>query len=115
MRRRTRKGGHGRHHHVITVEIARDLFVHGVLDDKNLGTLVKRTGRDESSGHHALRIIREQNIAGQLFLHTFLRKADFERFLAANPDAKAEINRIVETRLSVNQEDGDRATESVSN
>jgi CPA1 family monovalent cation:H+ antiporter len=44
-----------------------------------------------------------------------LRKADFERFLAANPEAKAEINRIVEARLSVNQEDGDRAAETVSN
>src|SRR5260370_25640104 len=43
-----------------------------------------------------------------------LRKADFERFLAANPDAKAEINRIAEARLSVSQEDGDRAAESVS-
>src|SRR5712671_7459757 len=44
-----------------------------------------------------------------------LRKVDFERFLAANPEAKAEINRIVEARLSVNQEDGDRAAETVSN
>ena len=44
-----------------------------------------------------------------------LRKADFDRFLAANPEAKAEINRIVEARLSANQEDGDRAAETVSN
>jgi CPA1 family monovalent cation:H+ antiporter len=44
-----------------------------------------------------------------------LRKADFERFLATNPEAKAEINRVVEARLSVNQEDGDRAAEIVSN
>jgi CPA1 family monovalent cation:H+ antiporter len=43
-----------------------------------------------------------------------LRKTDFERFLAANPDAKAEINRIVEARLSVNQGDGDRSAETVS-
>src|SRR5207253_9203047 len=39
-----------------------------------------------------------------------LRKADFDRFLAANPEAKAEINRIVAARLSANQEDGSRAT-----
>jgi CPA1 family monovalent cation:H+ antiporter len=44
-----------------------------------------------------------------------LRKADFERFLATNPEAKAEIGRILETRLSVNQEDAERAAESVSN
>ena len=44
-----------------------------------------------------------------------LRKADFERFLTANPDAKAEINRIVEARLSANQEDGDRTAATVSN
>src|SRR5947209_240348 len=43
-----------------------------------------------------------------------LRKADLERFLAANPEAKAEINRIAEARLSANQEDGDRAAETVS-
>jgi CPA1 family monovalent cation:H+ antiporter len=42
-----------------------------------------------------------------------LRKADFERFLAANPDARAEISRIAEARLSVNREDA--AAESVSN
>ena len=44
-----------------------------------------------------------------------LRKADFERFLAANPERRAEINRIAKARLSVNHEDGDRAAESVSN
>jgi CPA1 family monovalent cation:H+ antiporter len=43
-----------------------------------------------------------------------LRKADFERFLAANPDAKAVISRIAEARLSRNQEDAERTAESVS-
>jgi CPA1 family monovalent cation:H+ antiporter len=43
-----------------------------------------------------------------------LRKADFERFLATNPDVQAEISRIVETRLSLNQEDAERTAESVS-
>ena len=38
-----------------------------------------------------------------------LRKADFERFLAANPDARAMINRVAEERLSMNQTDADRA------
>jgi CPA1 family monovalent cation:H+ antiporter len=42
-----------------------------------------------------------------------LRQADLERFLAANPDAKAETSRIVEARLSGNREDA--AVESVSN
>ena len=40
-----------------------------------------------------------------------LRKADFERFLAANPEAKAEVNRIAEARLSVNQGGAERAAE----
>jgi CPA1 family monovalent cation:H+ antiporter len=43
-----------------------------------------------------------------------LRKADFERFLATNPDVKAEISRIVDARLSLNQEDTERTAESVS-
>jgi monovalent cation:H+ antiporter, CPA1 family len=40
-----------------------------------------------------------------------LRKADFERFLAANPDARAVINRVAAERLSMNQGDGDRTPE----
>jgi monovalent cation:H+ antiporter, CPA1 family len=42
-----------------------------------------------------------------------LRKVDFERFLAANPDARALINQIAEARLSMNQGDGDRTPEPV--
>jgi CRP-like cAMP-binding protein len=40
-----------------------------------------------------------------------LRKADFERFLAANPDARAVINRVAAERLSINQGDGNRTRE----
>jgi monovalent cation:H+ antiporter, CPA1 family len=40
-----------------------------------------------------------------------LRKADFERFLAANPDARTLINQIAQARLSMNQGDGDRTPE----
>ena len=43
-----------------------------------------------------------------------LRKVDFERFLAANSEAKATISRIAEERLSMNQQSGNRAAESVS-
>ena len=43
-----------------------------------------------------------------------LRKADFERFMEANPEARAAINRVAAARLSMNQEDRDRAPEAVS-
>jgi len=43
-----------------------------------------------------------------------LRKTDFERFLAANPEARATINRVAEARLSMNQDSGDRAPEAIS-
>ena len=43
-----------------------------------------------------------------------LRKADFERFMAANPEARAAINRVAEARLSMNQDGGDRTAETVS-
>jgi len=43
-----------------------------------------------------------------------LRKVDFERFLAVNSEAKAAISRIAEERLSMNQQSGNRAAESVS-
>jgi CPA1 family monovalent cation:H+ antiporter len=41
-----------------------------------------------------------------------LRKADFERFLAANPEARAAINRVAEHRLRMNREAADETTES---
>jgi monovalent cation:H+ antiporter, CPA1 family len=43
-----------------------------------------------------------------------LRRVDFERFLTANPDARAAINRVADERLSMNQEGGDRVAEAVS-
>ena len=43
-----------------------------------------------------------------------LRKADFEHFMTANPEAKEAINRVAASRHSMNQEDRDRATESAS-
>src|SRR5205823_7281663 len=39
-----------------------------------------------------------------------LGRTDFERFMAANPEARDAINRITRTRHSMNQEDRDRAT-----
>jgi len=43
-----------------------------------------------------------------------LRKADFDRFIAANPDAGGVINRIAQARLAMNLDDRDRAAEPVS-
>ncbi len=43
-----------------------------------------------------------------------LRKADFEHFMAANPEAREAINRIAASRHSMNQDDLDRATEAAS-
>ncbi|MGC2201124.1 MAG: cyclic nucleotide-binding domain-containing protein, partial [Stellaceae bacterium] len=43
-----------------------------------------------------------------------LRKADFERFLAANPEARAAIDRVAKARLSMNQEDAERHSEAAS-
>src|SRR5215469_4643701 len=44
-----------------------------------------------------------------------LRKVDFERFLAENPETRVEINRIAGARLAMNREDIGGAAESVSN
>ena len=43
-----------------------------------------------------------------------LRRADFERFLAANSEARAAIHRVMEARLSMNQTDSDRTSEAIS-
>jgi Na+:H+ antiporter len=43
-----------------------------------------------------------------------LRKTDFERFMAANPEARAAIDRVAQARQLMNQEDRDRATEVAS-
>ena len=43
-----------------------------------------------------------------------LRKADFEHFMTANPEARQAINRVAASRHSMNQEDRDRATQTAS-
>ena len=43
-----------------------------------------------------------------------LRKADFEHFMTANPEAGEAINRIAASRHSMNQEGRDRAIEAAS-
>jgi Na+:H+ antiporter len=43
-----------------------------------------------------------------------LRKADFDRFVTANPDAGAVINRVAQARLAMNRDDHDRAAEAAS-
>ena len=43
-----------------------------------------------------------------------LRKADFDRFVTANPDAGAVINRVAQARLAINRDDHDRAAEVAS-
>jgi monovalent cation:H+ antiporter, CPA1 family len=43
-----------------------------------------------------------------------LRKTDFERFMAANPETRAAIDRITQARHSMNQGDSDRAAGAVS-
>jgi len=43
-----------------------------------------------------------------------LRKADFERFMTANPEARDAISRIAASRQSMNLEDRDQATEAAS-
>jgi CPA1 family monovalent cation:H+ antiporter len=43
-----------------------------------------------------------------------LRKADLERFLAANPEARATIDRTMAARLSMNKGDSNRTSEAIS-
>jgi hypothetical protein len=43
-----------------------------------------------------------------------LRKTDFQRFMAANPEARMAIDSIARVRHSMNQDDRDRATEAAS-
>ncbi len=43
-----------------------------------------------------------------------LRKADFERFMTANPDAREAINRVAASRHSMNQGHFDRAADAAS-
>jgi len=43
-----------------------------------------------------------------------LRKADFDRFVTANPDAGAVLNRVAQARLAMNRDDHDRAAEVAS-
>ena len=58
---------------------------------------------------------READITALIYCRLLvLRKADFEHFMTANPEAREAINRIAASRHSMNQEDRDRATETAS-
>ena len=58
---------------------------------------------------------READITALIYCRLLvLRKADFEHFMTANPEAKEAINRVAASRHAMNQEDRDRATESAS-
>jgi CPA1 family monovalent cation:H+ antiporter len=75
-----------------------------------------RLGSGEFFGEMALlsRRPRQADVVSLTYCRLLiLRKADFERFLAANPEARAEINRIAEARLSMNREDVERAASSI--
>jgi monovalent cation:H+ antiporter, CPA1 family len=43
-----------------------------------------------------------------------LRRGDFERFVATNPEAAAVINQVAQTRIAMNQDDRDRTPEAAS-
>jgi monovalent cation:H+ antiporter, CPA1 family len=43
-----------------------------------------------------------------------LRKADFERFLSENSEARSIIDRVVRARLAMNENDAVRSSETVS-
>ena len=68
MRRQALKGGHGRHHHVITVIIAGDQAVGFFNRQFDVANVVPRPGRNESQSDDSVRFIRKQNVTGQLFL-----------------------------------------------
>jgi CPA1 family monovalent cation:H+ antiporter len=76
-----------------------------------------RLGSGEFFGEMALlsRRLRQADVVALTYCRLLvLRKADFERFLSANPEARAVINQVAEGRLSMNQGDGDRTPEAVS-
>jgi Na+:H+ antiporter len=53
---------------------------------------------------------RQANVVALTYCRLLaLRKVDFERFMDANPEAKATINRVADARLSMNQNGDDRA------
>ncbi|MGO8865524.1 MAG: cation:proton antiporter [Alphaproteobacteria bacterium] len=41
-----------------------------------------------------------------------LRRSDFERFMEANPEARATINRVAEARLAMNSSEGEKTADS---
>src|SRR5215472_15669119 len=76
-----------------------------------------RLGSGEFFGEMALLsgLPRQADITALTYCRLLvLRKADFEQFMTANPEAKDAINRIAASRQSMNLEDRDRATEAAS-
>jgi CPA1 family monovalent cation:H+ antiporter len=76
-----------------------------------------RLGTGEFFGEMALLSggVRQADVTALTYCRLLvLRKTDFERFMATNPEARVAINRIAQARNSMNQGDLDRATEAAS-
>jgi monovalent cation:H+ antiporter, CPA1 family len=76
-----------------------------------------RLGSGEFFGEMALLsgLPRQADITALTYCRLLvLRKADFEHFMTANPEAREAINRVAASRQSMNKEDRDRATEPAS-
>ena len=76
-----------------------------------------RLGTGEFSGEMALLSgrPRQADVTALTYCRLLvLRKSDFERFMASNPEARAAINRVAAARHSMNQDDLDRAPEAAA-
>ncbi len=69
-------------HHVVAIEHAGDLFVGGAFAEFGMAHEIPRTGGNKSERDGGLRVVREEEIAGELFLD----EAGIRLVLVEEPD-----------------------------
>ena len=91
-------------------------FIASGAVEVRLPTRRVRLGSGEFFGEMALltRRRRQADVIALSYCRLLvLRKPDFDRFIAANPDARVVINRVAQARLAMNQDDHDRDGELI--
>ena len=60
--------GHGVHHHIVAIVVARDQAIGLAFRQFNMPDKIPRPGGDETGGHNAVGIARKQHVPGELLL-----------------------------------------------
>ena len=96
---------HGRHHHVVPIEKTGNALVYRVFPKLRVSDEIPGTRGNEARGDNTLRVIRKQDVAGQLFFQkACVRFVVVERtnhVVSVGPGIEARLVFVVAMRLTI--------------